>query len=65
MRVELNVDNLLMLRAGDSDGGGKSDSYRGVNGGEHGAMAHGWGFTKEMAKLVIYEEVFIRRCDMT
>ena len=36
VRIELKVDDLLVARARDGDGGGKSDFYRGANGGKNG-----------------------------
>ncbi len=35
VRVELDVDDVLMVRAGDGDGGRESDFYWGVDGSKH------------------------------
>jgi hypothetical protein len=45
------------------DGGcGREPDFIGVS--MVASMAYAWGFAREMTKMVICEEVFLRRCEM-
>ena len=63
VRVKLDMENLLVVRSCNGDGGREPDLDRCVDG-IVASIAYTWGCANETTKMVNCDEVSLRRCEM-